>query len=77
MAIVLPALRRMTKLAARRPNQVGQVRGAALPMWLLVHLLNRFIRNGVMRLIAARGSRVGVILSGGNVDLKLIAELVP
>jgi len=26
--------------------------------------------------IAARGSRVGVILSGGNVDLKLIAELV-
>src|SRR6476660_2219432 len=27
-----------------------------LPMWLLVHLLDRFIRNGVLRLIAADGS---------------------
>jgi hypothetical protein len=25
-------------------------------MWLLVHLLDRFIRNGVLRLIAADGS---------------------
>ena len=25
-------------------------------MWLLAHLLNRFIRNGVLRLIAADGS---------------------
>lgn len=28
----------------------------SLPMWLLAHLLNRFIRNGVLRLIAADGS---------------------
>src|SRR6476620_11502381 len=26
------------------------------PMWLLVHLLNRFIRDGELRLIAADGS---------------------
>jgi cyclopropane-fatty-acyl-phospholipid synthase len=34
----------------------GRVCLGSLPMWLLVHLLNRFIRNGVLRLIAADGS---------------------
>jgi hypothetical protein len=31
----------------------------ALPMRLLAHLLNRFIRNGILHLIAADG-RVGL-----------------
>jgi cyclopropane-fatty-acyl-phospholipid synthase len=34
----------------------GRIRLGSLPMWLLAHLLNRFIRNGVLRLIAADGS---------------------
>src|SRR4051812_9242349 len=34
----------------------GRVSQGSLPMWLLVRLLNRFIRNGVLRLIAADGS---------------------
>jgi cyclopropane-fatty-acyl-phospholipid synthase len=42
---------------------VGDVLEGALPMWLLVHLLNRFIRNGVLRLIAADGT---VHIFGGH-----------
>jgi cyclopropane-fatty-acyl-phospholipid synthase len=41
------------KLTHRRPTNI---RGTTLPMRLLAHLLNRFIRNGILRLIAADGT---------------------
>lgn len=35
---------------------IGYVWEGVLPMWFLINLLKRFIRNGVLRLIAADGS---------------------